>query len=277
MSVKGYFVIIKVLLISLFICSTAYYFYPQTASASIYSQASTSIYKYFLPICSASVLLFLTFLYRAVKNEQIAAEKVYKKNIAASSSFFRHEIMNQLQILYCLCQLGKKERLERSINSLSEKLRCYGQASRFAPPDLASSLGSFIFAAPAETSLTIDIPSSIYIDSSAKEEAEKVIGSLQGFIQGLNPKRIVLKIYCMEDVEILEVDMALNPSDYTPGGLRKFLMESGFTMVEGLQIREDKPAEEFSINISLPLRKHSSLLEKNLKELPVKIPTLKHT
>jgi hypothetical protein len=70
------------------------------------------------------------------------------------SGYFRHELMNHLQIISCLSQLGKQERLYQALSFLNEKLKIFGEISGSSPA-LVQGLGEFIFSLPGETPVTL--------------------------------------------------------------------------------------------------------------------------
>ncbi len=111
---------------------------------------------YLLPPLSLSLLaaaLLLERRYKAEKARQEAREEALLKESALFQRL-RHDLSNHLQVITCLSQLGRGERVLQALFSLNEKLKAFGEFKKGCSADLAADLGALIFSLPAEASLT---------------------------------------------------------------------------------------------------------------------------
>ncbi|HHX77550.1 MAG TPA: hypothetical protein GX697_04310 [Firmicutes bacterium] len=107
--------------------------------------------------------------------------------------YLRHELVNQLQILYSLSQLGKYDRLERAILSLCDKLKVIGLLSRVAGPELLNFLENLIFALPADAGVNLDMNNSFSF-SELNFKPAKLISSFKDLFQRVSPSCLNIRL-----------------------------------------------------------------------------------
>lgn len=225
---------------------------------------------YILPLFSGILLLTFVLFSKEEKKELQAVEDNYRNKMNTVFRLFRHELMNQLQVIFCLCQMGKKDRLEKALNCLNQKLKCYGDVSQFNSPDFMSILGELIFSVPSEASINIDIPSSLDLKSPLGPELKNFVKSLQGFIRSSKTNSLRLKLNSREGyVNSLEINIALSPCSYTPGDLYEYFSKSDYPLLERVEIKEKKPLKDILVNLRIPIT-HSSTEKVFVKEVLIK-------
>lgn len=134
-----------------------------------------------------------------------------RANYESTSQFyrlFRHELMNHLQIISCLSQLGKQERLVKTLGGLNEKLKIFGEISGLPSPVLMQALGDFIFSLPAETTVTLDHETPFNAGDTLAAEAAQFVRSLTVCLREGRPGRVSLKIFSGKDGRYLEIAAA---------------------------------------------------------------------
>ncbi len=107
--------------------------------------------------------------------------------------YLLHELVNQLQILYSLSQLGKKERLEQAILCLCEKLKVIGLISKEAGPELLNFLESLILALPADAGVNLNIDNSLYFFEINLKTVE-LSSFLKDLFQRVSPSCLNIKL-----------------------------------------------------------------------------------
>ena len=127
-------------------------------------------------------------------------EKRIKADLAACESrnhffrVFRHELMNHLQIVSCLSQLGKHERLYGALSCLNEKLKIYGEISGLSSPALMQALGEFIISLPGETPVNLHRETPFQPEDALDVESAQFLHSLTVCLRESRPKHVSLSI-----------------------------------------------------------------------------------
>jgi hypothetical protein len=140
-------------------------------------------------------------------------EKQVKEDCASRELFFRvfrHELMNHLQIISCLSQLGKQERLYQALSYLNEKLKIFGGISGLSSPVLMQVLGEFIFSLPGETSVTFHSESPFQAGDTLSAETARHLRSLTDCLRESRPKHVSLNISTRADGRFLEISAEAN-------------------------------------------------------------------
>jgi hypothetical protein len=107
---------------------------------------------------------------------------------------FRHELMNHLQIISCLSQLGKQERLYHALNGLNEKLKIFGEISGLSSPGLMQALGEFIISLPGETPVILHRETPFQAGDGLAAEPAQFLHSLTACLRESRPKHVSLSI-----------------------------------------------------------------------------------
>lgn len=113
---------------------------------------------YLLPPLSLGLLVASFALEKRFKEDGARRKALLRESSLFQS--FRHDLANQLQIIICLSQLGRGERVKQALFSLSEKLKAFGEIKKGVSPDLAAELENLLFSLPAEVCFTfaVDLP-----------------------------------------------------------------------------------------------------------------------
>lgn len=162
---------------------------------------------YLLPFLALALLAMVVFLEKEVKAALTDHEALKSANL--SFRFFRHELMNHLQIISCLCQLGKQERLFKALGSLNEKLKIFGEISGLSSPKVMQALGELLFSLPTETQVTFINDNPFTGEENFSEETAEDVRSLTACLRESGPREVSLKISLHNNLRFLVITAAV--------------------------------------------------------------------
>lgn len=123
---------------------------------------------------------------------------------------FRHELMNHLQIISCLAQLGKPERLYQALSCLNEKLKIFGEISGLSSPALMQALGEFIISLPGETPVILHRDTPFQAGDALAAGPAQFLHSLTACLRESRPKHVSLSISPRSSGRFLKISAVAN-------------------------------------------------------------------
>lgn len=207
----------------------------------------------FLPLFSGTLLVAVSMFN---KREGAFLRFLPRKPLQETDSvvrFLRHELMNHLQIIYCLAQLGKKRRLEQAVNCLGEKTQSFKEIVRLESPKLISAAGGLLFSVPAEIPMTLEIAPTFSVPASLDSDAITIIDSLQSYLRSSSYSKSVALNFTSKEVNrsFLDVNIIYPSSYYTYGELRTYLKEEKVISDSNIAIGEKRIDGEFFVKCSI--------------------------
>ncbi len=158
---------------------------------------------HFLLLPSLALLVLVLFQERRCRQQKAAIASLKKES--HFYRYFRHELLNHPQIIMCLSQLGKHDRLQKALGSLSEKLKVFGEINRLPSPALIQALGDFIFTLPAETPLSYTYDLALHEEDRLSGDAAQMVTYLTDLLKNRKVDHVSLEISRKMDAPLLEI------------------------------------------------------------------------
>ncbi len=212
------------------------------------------IHSFFLPLLSGTLLIVFSL---ATKREKTPLHFLFSKDFQDTDSvirFLRHELMNQLQIIYCLAQLGKKRRLEQAVNCLGEKTQFFKEIIRLESPKLISAAGGLLFSVSAEIPMTFEIAPTFSVPATMNSNAITLIDLLQSYLRSSSSKSVAISFIPKEEFRsVLEINIISSASCYKYGDLQAYFKEEKLIQTSNVAIQEQRIEDDILVRCSIAL------------------------